>query len=198
MNSASQSIPAPTDIAEATAQLDAIAAGRSASKRLAGYVWFPLLLGGIANIAAPSVYALIGGPAAPAWYWSVAGPVIGIACAFFYNSRPVQLPHRIGLTVVGVAIAMLVGALVLGISLGDSSGGAPLLAVAAGLGAFAGLYRSVHVGVVAASHFVGALVMFADTSGRTTAVVFLCVGAVSCVTALAALLTTHHVDEPRP
>jgi len=198
MNSASQSIPAPSDVAEATAQLDAIAAGRSASKRLAGSVWFPLLLGGIANIAAPSAYALIGGPAAPAWYWSVAGPVVGIACAFFYNSRPVQLPQRIGLTVVGVAIAMLVGALVLGISLGDAAGGAPLLAVAAGLGAFAGIYRSVHVGIVAASHFVGALVMFADTSDRTTALVFLSVGAVSCAIALAALLTTHHVDEPRP
>jgi len=198
MNSALQSIPPPSDADEATAQLDAIAAGRSASKRLAGSVWFPLLLGGIANIAAPSVSALIGGPAAPAWYWGVAGPVIGIACAIFYASRPVQLPHRVGLTSVGVAVAMVVGALALGISLGDSSGGAPLLAVASGLGAFAGLYRSIHVGIVAASQLVGAMVMFADTSDRTTALVFLSVGAVSCATALAALLSTHHVDEPRP
>jgi len=198
MNSASQSIPTPANVTEAAAQLDAIEAGRSASMRLAGAVWFPLLIGGIANIAAPSVTALIGGAAAPAWYWGFAGPVIGLACAGYYASRPVQLPHRVSLISVLVAIAMGVGALVLGIGLAESAGGAPVLAVAAGLGAFAVLYRSAHVGLVAASHLVGALVMFADSSDRTAAVVFLCVGAVSCAIALAALLTTHHVDEPRP
>jgi hypothetical protein len=198
MNSASQSIPAPSDVTEAAAQLDAIEAGRSASVRLAGAVWFPLLIGGIANIAAPSVTALIGGPAAPAWYWSFAGPFIGIACAGYYASRPVQLPHRVSLISVLVAIAMGVGALALGIGLAESAGGAPVLAVAAGLGAFAVLYRSAHVGLVAASHLVGALVMFSDASDRTAHLVFLSVGALSCVVALAALLTTHHPDKPLP
>ena len=124
-------------------------------------------------------------------YWAIAGPFIGLACAAFYATPPVQLSRRFGVISAAVSITMVVAALVVGISLGDSSGGAPLLAVAAGLGAFAWFYRSVHVGVVALANLVGAVTMFTDDSDRTADLTFLLIGATSCAVAIAALLVNR-------
>jgi hypothetical protein len=191
MNSAQQSLPAAQNPVDAVGQLGYIKATQEASRQLAAAIWFPLLIGGIATIAAPTVIDLIGGDAAPGWYWGFAGPLIGISCALFYATRPIHLPTRIALASVGIAIALMVGALLLGFSVGDTQAGAPLLAVAAGLAAFAWLYRSPLVGIVAGANLIAALVLIAEDTSQVEQIAYLASGLVSCAVAIAALLTTH-------
>jgi hypothetical protein len=189
MNSAQQSLPAAQNPDDAAGQLRYVEARRAAGHQLAAAVWFPLLIGGIATIAAPTAIALIGGAAASGWYWGIAGPVIGISCAVFYATRPIHLPVQEAFAAVGIAIALMVGALLLGFSVGESRTGAPLLAVTAGLGAFAWLYRSPLVGMVAAANLIAAIALIINSSGRLEQISYLATGIVSCTVAIAALLT---------
>jgi len=189
MNFAQQSLPVAQDAGDASGQLRFVEGRRAASRRLAAAVWFPLLIGGIANIAAPTVVDLIGGDAASGWYWGFAGPLIGISCGLFYASRPIHLPVRVAITAAVIGIALMVGALFLGFSFGESRAGAPLLAVAAGLGAFAVLYRSLLVGLVGGAALIAAIALIAMNTSRAERVAYLTVGIVSCGVAIAALLT---------
>ena len=127
---------------EALAQLRVADAACRASRSAAGSVWFPLLAGGVATLAAPTAIDLIGGDAA-ASYWMAAGPAVGILCAVFYASRPIQLAARRGVVSVCVAAAIVIGAMVLGaMGSGSWTAGGPVLVVAVGLGVFAWLTRA--------------------------------------------------------
>ena len=188
MNFAKQSFPTAHDRADASGQLELVEARRAASRRLASAVWFPLLVGGIATVAAPTVVGLIGGEAAPGWYWGVAGPLIGMSCALFYAGRPIHLPVRVAVASAGIAIALIAGASWLGFTFTEAQAGAPVLAVAAGLGAFALLYRSPLVGLVAGAALIGAIVLIVVNTGRAEEIAYLSIGIVSCAAAIASLL----------
>lgn len=165
MNSATQSFVVPTDPATIAADLTLIGRQRRAGVRAAGAIWFPLLVGGIATIAAPGAIDLIEGDAAPAWYWGFAGPLIALACAVFYATRRVQLPTRSGAMAVAVAIAIVIGAPVAALITAEPErNSAPVIVAAGGLAAFALIYRSVLVGLVALAHTVAAIVMLATES----------------------------------
>lgn len=183
MNSAMQST------ARAEAELAAVARTQEAAHVVATAVWFPLLTGGIATLASPSVIDVIGGSAAPAWYWGIAGPAIGLACAAFYATRPVQLPVRIARASALVAVVMVASAMLLGALESDAAQtAAPMFAVAAGLTAFALLYRSGLGGVVAAAALVEGIVLAVSDSDRVQDVAVLGFGAVACGAAIVGIL----------
>jgi hypothetical protein len=187
MNFAEQSLPVAHDSEDAYGQIRFVEERRAASRRLATAVWFPLLIGGIANLAAPTVVGLIGGDAAPAWYWGIAGPLIGISCGVFYASRPIHLPARVAISSAGIAVAIVVAALLLGFSLGESQAGAPVLAVAVGLGAFAVLYRSLLVGLVSGATLTAAIALMVVNTNRAEQIAYLSIGIVGCAAAIGAL-----------
>lgn len=88
----------------------------------------------------------------------------------------------------GIAVAIVVGALLLGFSFGDSQAGAPVLAVAVGLGAFGVLYRSTLVGLVSAATLIAAIVLVVVNTNRAEQIAYLSIGIVSCAAAIGALL----------
>lgn len=189
MISALQSEPPPSGHVAADQQLHELAAYRRLARRTAAAVWFPLLVGGIATLAAPGATHLIGGAEADSWYWAFAGPAIGLACAAFYAARPVQLPARASVASLVLAVAMVAGAFAVALALGEQlDGGGPPVVVAAGLAVFAWLYRSSLVAVVAAAALGAGLVGVVAETARVEDTAAMVVGAVSCTCAIIALL----------
>lgn len=199
MNSASQSLIVPTELRHAADALAFVNTTRLAAARSAAAVWFPLLVGGIATVAAPGAIGRIPGDAAPAWYWAFAGPSIGIACAIFYATRRIQLRARLGPLSVALAVAMITGALTLaGITGGRWQDGAPVLVVAAGLAAFALLYRSTLVGIVAGAHIIAAVIVVVADSPRIEDATTIGTGLVSCACGIAGVLMLDPVPPTEP
>lgn len=189
MNSASQSDTDRSDPHDAATQLTLIVETNRRSRLLAGAVWFPLLVGGIVTLAAPSVIDMIGGPAAPAWYWAVAGPAIGVACAVFYATRRVQLPATTASISVVTAAVMVIGALALGILVsGAARTAAPFLIVGSGFVVFAWIYRSALVLVVALANIIAAIVLFLVDTARIEQLVYVVCGLVACAAAVVAVM----------
>lgn len=190
MNATSPDTLIPSEASQAAEELARLDAYRRAGHRAAAAVWFPLLVGGIATLAAPGAYVAIGTANAPMWYWMFAGPGIGIACAVFYASRRIQLPRPSGALSVGVAVAMIAGTLGIAAVLGAvADNGAPELVVAVGLAMFAWSYRSILVAIVAVAGLGTAAVMLATDDPQIQAAATLAMGAVACVCAVVALLT---------
>lgn len=186
MNSAAQSMADPAgDLALVRRAVRAARADASA-------VWFPLLLSGCVTLASPTAVALIGGADAPARFWAVAGPAIGAGCALFYAGRRVRPGRPVTAGAVLVAVALAAGALALGLLAGgDARTVLPWLAVTAGFGAFAVIYRSLLVAVVAAAQAAGAGWLWVDASARAQSWHALLVGAAACAAALVAMTTSE-------
>jgi hypothetical protein len=161
-------------------------------QQLAGAVWFPLLLWGIAEIASPTAVRVIeqtwtgiGPDAAQLWYWAGVSIVIVVSCFVFYARRPVQVPRPIGLGSVGTTLVMVSVAIAIG-GAGGVAGG-PELVVALGLGVFALMYRSTLIAIVATAHLVAGITLAASGSDTLADAMMIAVGTVSCVCALVAV-----------
>lgn len=186
MNSASQSMLPDASGGDANAQLDLIGERRAASTRLAAAVWFPLLLGGVANLGCALVLRLAGHDDVIGLYWSIAGPCIAVACGLFYARRPIHMRRHIA-PIAWVLAWVLAGTPVLvGFLWGASAEGLPLLIVAAGLAGFAVLYRSGHVAVMAFANLLAAAAIYAQPDADIAVPLFLSLGSVGCVLALLA------------
>jgi hypothetical protein len=120
---------------------------RRRSRARSSTMWFPLLVFGAASLVSAGVVLLYGGDALGP-YWSVAGPVGGVATAVhaMRRGRSVGVETRWG-PYVAVGVMVLAGTLVLGA--GGAMTGRPMvsavgppLVVSAGYLAFARLERS--------------------------------------------------------
>ncbi len=146
MNSASQSesVRAAAVLAEAdrlTRQ----------GRRLASPTWFALLCVATTVLAAVPFALLVGDGVGQPVYWTVAGTVSAAACAWFYQTRDARVPERVGLPVLGIGAAMLIGSVaVVWIGSGDLLL-VPWAVLSAGLGLLALAWRSWAAGVVCAA-----------------------------------------------
>lgn len=184
--------------ADAEADLATVARAQAAAHRTATAVWFPLLPGGIATLASPGAVDVIGGAAPEAWYWGTAGPAIGLACAVFYGTRAVQMPGRVARGSVLVAALMVGSAMLLGALLSDDARrAAPVFVVAAGLGAFAVLYRSALVAAVAAAGLAQAIVLASTEADRAHDAAALAFGALACGAAIFGMLALERDGRSR-
>lgn len=173
---------------EPAATLALIARAAQAARQDSAAVWFPLLLSGMATLASPTAISLIGGAAAPAWYWAAVGPLIGVSCGVFYARRRVQPSLAISGTAVLVSAGIIVAALALGLLVESPARVAlPWIAVSSGLAVFSQVYRSPLVGLVALINAGGAGWLLLDSSARAQAWHALLVGVACCLTALAAM-----------
>jgi hypothetical protein len=173
---------------EPAATLALIARAAQAARQDCAAVWFPLLLSGMATLASPTAISLIGGAAAPAWYWAAVGPLIGVSCGAFYARRRVQPSLAISRSAVLVSAGIIVAALALGLLVeGPARVALPWIAVSGGLAVFSQLYRSPLVGLVALVNAGGAGWLLLDSSAQAQAWHALLVGVACCLTALAAM-----------
>lgn len=120
--------------------------------RRASPAWFPLLVASITVLASVPVALLLGQANGAAGYWLVAGPVSAAVSGWFFGTRRVQPPFRVGLVVLAAGSAMLLlvlGFVVLGLVWWGGAAVAPWLAVGAGFGIFAAAWRSVPTAVFA-------------------------------------------------
>jgi hypothetical protein len=195
MDSVEQSkFRAPAGRSEAAAEMREVTAAARKGQQLAGAVWFPLLLWGIAEIASPTVVRVIertwsgtGSDAAALWYWASVSVVIVVTCLVFYARRPVQVPRPNGFGSVGTTLVMVPVAIAIGV-VGGIAGG-PEMVVALGLGAFALMYRSSLIAIVACAHLVAGIAIAVSGSDTLADAMVIAVGTVSCVCALAAVRT---------
>jgi hypothetical protein len=196
MNSAIQSLSQVSSSREISEELDVIKALKGSARDQAGAVWFPLIAGGIFTLGSPTAINLIGGELAPAWYWGCAGPVIGLLCGFFYSKRRVRMPARRAGAAVGLAAAMVVVSLVVGLAFGKNSGATiPVAVVGVGYALFAWLYRSWHVAAVAIATGIGVVVMAVYRTNGAEDLTSLVVGAASCFSGLLAIATQETRNE---
>lgn len=152
-------------------------------------VWFPLLVGGIVSLASGPAIALIDRPAAPAYYWAVGGPAIGIACAAFYATRRIQPPAGLALVATVTALVMAAGALLLGtLTSGDLRQAAPLLVIGVGLGVFGMLFHSLLVVAVGVAHLAIGCYLGVATPADPHMVAALVTGLAGCAAGVASLL----------
>jgi len=195
MDSVEQStFRAPAGLSEAADEMRDLTAAARKGQQLAGAVWFPLLLWGIAEIASPTAVRVIeqtwsgiGADAARLWYWAGVSIVIVVACLMFYARRPVQVPRPIGLGSLGTTLAMVSVAIAIGVAGGVAGG--PVLVVALGLGAFALMYRSALIAVVACAHLIAGIALAVSGSDTLADAMLIAVGTVSCVCGLVAVRT---------
>jgi hypothetical protein len=195
MDSVEQSkFRAPARRSEAADEMRDLAAAARKGQQLAGAVWFPLLLWGIAEIASPTAVRVIeqtwtgiGADAAQLWYWVGVSIVIVVTCLVFYARRTVQVPRPIGLGSLGTTVVMVSLAIAIGVAGGVAGG--PELVVALGLGAFSLMYRSALIAVVASAHLVAGVTLAVSGSDTLADAMMIAVGTVSCVCALFAVGT---------
>jgi len=166
------------------------------SRSMLTAVWFPLLVGGIVSLASGPAIVLIDRAAAPAYYWAVGGPVIGLACAAFYCTRRVQPPAGLAVAAVITAVVMAAGALLFGtLSSGDLREAAPFVMIGLGLGVFGALYRSPLVVAVGAVHVGLAVYLGVATPAEPEMVAALVTGLAGCAAGLASLLRSQPVGQ---
>ena len=184
----------PAGRSEAADELHDLDAAARKGEQLAGAVWFPLLLWGVAEIASPTVTRVIARSgsgispdAAELWYWASVSLVIVTACMVFYRRRPVQVPRAVGFGSLGATLVMVPLAIAIGIAGGVAGG--PEIVIALGLALFAFMYRSRLIAVVAVAHLAAGIAIASSGSELLADAMLVAVGAVSCVCALIAVRT---------
>lgn len=111
--------------------------------------WFALLLAGIAILASVPAALLLQGTNAATAYWFVAAPLTVVASGWYFSTRSAHPPLKMGVAVLIVGVAMLLGTLLLVWSQPSIwSGMALWLVVGTGFGMFAYAWRSLATGVV--------------------------------------------------
>jgi hypothetical protein len=127
---------------------------RNATRSQLAALWWPLFLFGILSLASAAVIAGLGTDALGA-YWTVAGPLGGIAVGLYYRNRERALGvESPSLPYILTGLGIFVGAMTAGVA-GDALGSdlaaaaGPSLVVSAGYLVFALLERSPLLGAVA-------------------------------------------------
>ena len=145
MNSATQS-------RRAARELLAAAEGWSATGwRLASPAWFPLLCIAVSVLASVPIGMLLDSADGAGRYWLVAAPLCAVASGWFFATRGVQPPAKVGAAAVVTGVAMLVANLALAWAFdGAWTAIVPWLVLGVGLGIFATAWRSSTTAGVAA------------------------------------------------
>ncbi|SOE02900.1 hypothetical protein [Blastococcus haudaquaticus] len=117
--------------------------------RLASPVWFPQIVTALAVLASVPVALLLDQDNGAGWYWTVMTPVAAVASGWFFASRGVRAPDRVGLVVLATGVAMLIGSLLVVRLAAGSWDMAPWLILGMGFAVFAAAWRSVSTAVIA-------------------------------------------------
>lgn len=190
MNSATQS---KRD--EARELLAAAEDWSAAGWRLASPAWFPLLCVAVSVLASVPIALLLDNANGAGIYWLVAAPVCAVASGWFFATRRVQPPAKVG------AIALVTGIAMLGanLALAWANRGAwadviPWLVLGVGLGIFATAWRSISTAAVALTCVLTAVVVAITDPADSYPILAAIIG---CAAALAVFVELVRTDPGR-
>lgn len=151
-------------------------------------VWFPLLCVAVAVLAAVPAGIVLG----ESWsglYWAVMAPVSAVASGWFFATRRVQPPVKLGVLVLLTGLVMVLATMSLLWFLGGPVAAVgPWLVLGIGLGIFALAWRSVTTALVAVASLVSATAVALADLDDGYALVALVVGLVAAVAVFVELI----------
>ncbi|WP_206511906.1 hypothetical protein C5142_12970 [Rhodococcus sp. BGS-1C] len=187
MNSASPSKPSADEARQLVGDIETWS---DQGRRMSSPVWFPLLCVAVAVLAAIPAGIVLG----ESWsglYWAVMAPASAVASGWFFATRRVQPPVKLGVVVLVTGVVMLLATMTLLWFVGGPwVAVGPWLVLGIGLGIFALAWRSITIALVAAASAVSATAVALADFDSGYALVALVVGLVAAIAVFVELIRT--------
>lgn len=151
-------------------------------------VWFPLLCVAVAVLAAVPA-GIVLGESRSGMYWAVMAPATAIASGWFFATRRVQPPVKLGVLVLLTGLVMLLTTMTLLWFVGGPWAAiGPWLVLSIGLGIFALAWRSVTTALVAVASLASATAVALADLDNGYALVALVVGMAAAIAVFVELI----------